>query len=113
MSIEERLTHFLKDSADWEKKSTSISGIFLLKLPRLKTSAGEESIAIEINPINAVTGSPTKKRGVVIRSASELEEISRILANPKLVELAKKIDKVNPSEIKAKARITDSDIIEI
>jgi hypothetical protein len=111
MSIEERLTHFLKESANWEKKSTSISGIFLLKLPRLKTSAGQESIAIEINPINAVTGLPTKKRGLVIRSALELEEISRILANPKLVELAKKVDKVNPS--KAKAGITDSDIIEI
>jgi hypothetical protein len=46
--MEERLTHFLKESANWEKRSTSISGIFLLKLPRLKTSAGQESIAIEI-----------------------------------------------------------------
>jgi hypothetical protein len=44
MLIEERLTHFLKESADWEKKSTSILGIFLLKLPRLKTSAGVKNL---------------------------------------------------------------------
>ena len=62
MSIEERLTHFLKESANWEKKSTSISDIFLLKLPRLKTSAGQESIAIEINPINSLTGFTYKEK---------------------------------------------------
>jgi hypothetical protein len=44
---------------------TSIPGIFLLRLPRLK-SAAPPSLAIEINPVGE-SGSPTKKRGVVIR----------------------------------------------
>ena len=41
-------------------------------------------------------GSITKKRGVVIRSGSELDEISRLLSHPKVGELSKKIDEVNP-----------------
>jgi hypothetical protein len=52
-------------------------------------------LAIEINPIDTY-GSITKRRGVVIRSASELNEISRLLSHPKVGELSKKIDAVNP-----------------
>src|ERR687887_399403 len=114
MSTEERLAQFLKESKDWQRKTTSIRGIFLLKLPRFKTS--DESVAIEINPVNAATGSATKKRGIVIRSTSELELIKGILTDPKLAELAKKIDEVNPPEIEKSAKAktgNDSDIIEI
>ena len=117
MSTEERLTQFLKESKDWQRKTTSIRGIFLLKIPRFKTSAAAaESVAIEINPVNAATGSATKKRGIVIRSTSELELIKGILTDPKLAELAKKIDEVNPPEIEKSAKAktgNDSDIIEI
>jgi hypothetical protein len=48
MSMQERLTEFLKDSSDWERKSTSIQGVFLLKLPNSKAGTWKESIAIEI-----------------------------------------------------------------
>jgi len=57
----------------------------------------QASIAIEINPIDAA-GSATKKRGIVIRSASDLNQFNRILANEKLIELAKKLDEVNPKQ---------------
>jgi hypothetical protein len=115
MSMEERLTQFLKESADWKRRSTNISGIFLLKLPGSKTGTRKESVAIEINPINQETGYPTKKRGIVLRSASELEEINAILSNLKLTELANKVDNVNPVEMKSKAKgsAANSDIIEI
>ncbi len=36
-----------------------------------------------------------------MRSASELDEFNRILANQKLVELAKKVDQVNPTQKEA------------
>jgi hypothetical protein len=49
-----------------------VPGIFLLKLPRSKNRSWREVIAIEINPINQTTLSPTKKRRMVIRSSSEL-----------------------------------------
>jgi hypothetical protein len=114
VSIQERLSQFLKESEGWGRKTTSVPGIFLLKLPSSKTGTRKEALAIEINPINPATSSPTKKRGIVIRSVSELEQITKILTNPKMSELARKMDGINPTEVKSKAKSTDMlDIIEI
>ena len=85
MSTDQGLLQFLNEGKDWEKKATSIPGIFLLRLPGLKSAA--PSLAIEINPIGG-SGSPTKKRGLVLRSSSELEEITKLLLNPKISQLA-------------------------
>jgi hypothetical protein len=53
------------------------------------------SLAIEINPVDS-SGSSTKRRGIIIRSGLELEEIKSLLSNPKMIQLAKSIDEVNP-----------------
>src|SRR5215470_9394408 len=71
----------------------------------------QAAIAIEINPVDS-TGSATKKRGIVVRSASELDEFNRILSNQKLVELTRKMDQVNPKQ-KESASIGSSDVFEI
>jgi len=68
-----------------------------LKLPSSRSR--QASIAIEINPLDAA-GSATKKRGKVIKSASELDQFNRILANQKLMELARRIDEINPKQKK-------------
>jgi hypothetical protein len=95
VDINEKLGQFLKEGQNWEKKPTNIQGVFL-----------------SINA--ATTGSTTKKKGIIIRSGSELEQINQLLSNPKLVELAKKIEAVNP---KTKEDIStsgsDTDIFEI
>jgi hypothetical protein len=95
MTADERLFQYLKDGKDWERKATSLPGVFLLKLPAFKGRAA--ALAIEINPVDS-SGSASKKRGVVIRSGAELEEINRLLSNPKLSLLAKSIDEVNPEK---------------
>ena len=79
-----------------------------MKLPSSRSRQG--SIAIEINPVDA-TGSASKKRGIVIRSALELDQFNRILPNQKLIELARRIDEVNPKQKEATA--TGSDVFEI
>ena len=89
----ERLRQFLNDGRNWERKATNIPGAFLFRLPASKGRPA--SLAIEINPVDTY-GSITKKRGVVIRSASELDEVSRLLGHPKVDELSKKIDAINP-----------------
>ena len=109
MSIEERVAGFLKDARDWERRPTNIAGVFLLKLPSSRTRQG--AVVIEINPVDA-TGVVTKKRGIVIRSASELNEFSRILANQKLGELARKVDEVNPKQ-RESPTTPRSDVFEI
>jgi hypothetical protein len=51
MTIEDRLTGFLKDPRDWERRATSIPGVFLLKLPSSRTR--QAAIAIKINPLDS------------------------------------------------------------
>ena len=109
MTNDERLLQFLKDGKDWERKTTNLPGVFLLRLPSFKGKPA--SIAVEINPVST-SGSPMKKRGIVIRSASELDEINRLLSNPKVINLAKNIDEVNP-EKKTYASGTSEDIFEV
>jgi hypothetical protein len=109
MSVDQRLTRFLEEARDWEKTATRIPGLFLLKLPGLR--GNPPSIAIEINPVDA-SGSPTKKRGVVVRSAAELGWIRDILSNPKAAELAERMDKVNPQKKEPSTR-TSADIFEV
>jgi len=74
-------------------RPTDIPGVFLFRL--LASKGRPANLAIEINLIDTY-GYITKKRGVVIRSASELDDISRLLSHPKVGELSKKIDVVNP-----------------
>ena len=80
-----------------------------MKLPSFRSR--QASIAIELNPVNA-TGAVTKKRGVVIRSTSELNQFNSILADQKLIELARRIDEVNPNQ-KEESTTTGSDVFEI
>ena len=105
--VDDRLTQLLKEGSEWDRKPTSIPGVFLLKLPSLRSKP--ESLVIEINPIDT-SGSPTKKRGIIIRSSSELDQIRKILTNSKLEQLAKSIDDVNP-EVRSVSM--SSDIFEI
>ena len=90
VDVNEKLAQFLREGQNWEKRATNIQGVFLLKLPTYKKSP--PSIGIEINPVNVAA----KKRGIIIRSGSELEQITQLVANPKVVELAKKIEAINP-----------------
>jgi hypothetical protein len=111
--VNEKLAQFLNEGQNWEKKPTNIEGVFLLKLPTFKKSP--PSIGIEVNPVSASTSSATiikKRRGIIIRSGSELEQINQLLSNPKVVELAKKIEAVNPKEDKS-PRSSDTEIFEI
>ncbi len=108
MSVEDKLTSFLSQSRDWERRPTNIPGIFLLKLPSSRSR--QASIAIEINPVDA-TGAATKKRGIVIRSTAELDQFNQILANQKLVELTRRIDEVNQKQ--KEVGTAGSDVFEI
>jgi hypothetical protein len=82
--VNEKLGQFLNQGQNWEKKSTSLPGVFILIFYSIHYR--------EINPI----GLGTKKRGIIIRSGSELEQIDQLLSNPKVAELAKKIETANP-----------------
>ena len=107
--VNDKLAQFLSEGQNWEKRATNIQGVSLLKLPAFKKSLS--SIGLEVNPESTAT----KKRGIIIRSGSELEQISHLLANPKVIELAKKIETVNPKikEDNATMGSTSTDVLEI
>src|SRR6476646_10419813 len=106
---DERLRQFLNEGQAWEKKVTNVAGVFLVKLPTFKGTS--PSLAIEVNPVTP-GGSVTKRRGIIIRSSAELEVISRLLSNPKVAQLAKSIDDVNPSK-ESTIKRSGTDIFEI
>jgi len=107
---DERLSQFLREGKNWERKASSISGVFLIKLPEYKSRP--PYIAMEINPVDS-TGAATKKRGILIKSSSELEQISNILTNAKIVHLATRLDEVNPEKKSRAPQPTETDVFEI
>jgi hypothetical protein len=105
--VDERLAQFLKDGKDWERKPTSMPGVFLLKMPAYKSRSA--SIAIEINPVDS-SGAATKRRGIVIKSQSELDQICKMITNPKIIQLTSSIDEINPEKNQP---LKESEVFEI
>ena len=86
-------------------------GIFILKMPAYKSSPAR--LAIELNPVDG-SGSPMKKRGLVLRSKEELEEYKTIFQVEKLTPLIEQVEKVNPEESKKQVfKKGGEDVLEI
>ena len=94
---EEKLSEFLDTGKDWGKVKTSVPGVFVLKMPGTKNR--QPSLAVEINPVDA-GGSPTKRRGLIIRTIEELLEFKEILNNDKIENLLEMLEDVNPESAK-------------
>ena len=104
---EEKLEEFLQTGKDWGKVKTSVPGVFVMKMPGSKNR--EPSLSVEINPVDA-SGSPTKRRGLIIRSVDELLEFKDILSNEKVETLLEMLEDVNPGLPESKQ---SKDVIEL
>jgi hypothetical protein len=107
---DEKLLEFLKNGKDWERRATTVPGIFVLRLP----SDGKRpaSLAVELNPVDEL-GKPTKKRGLVLRNSSELQEFRKLINDEKLTTLMDKIDEVNPRSSMVRKREAGGEVFEI
>jgi len=103
-SLEQRLRDFLRSGGDWERSRTNIPGVFVVKLPGRDPRGAE--LALEINPVDG-QGQPRKKRGYMVRGKAELEELSRILSDPRLARLAEALESVNPRTVRNDSRMID------
>ena len=108
-TVDYRLTDFLKDGNDWERKQTNVPGVFLLKLPAFRSRPA--CIAIEIDALGQ-GGGGNRGRGLIIRAKEELEHLSNILNNDKVIELASAVEKVNPVKTGTSSAV-DSEVFEI
>jgi hypothetical protein len=106
---EEKLTDFLKTGKEWTRMRTSIPGVFVLKLPPYKSSPTR--LVVELNPVDE-TGRPKKRRGLVLRFSSELEDYKELFQYEKLSKLLGILDSVNPG-VEAIRRKKGEEIIEL
>ena len=108
--LSQTLKTFLEKGKDWERKATSVPGIFLLKLPPYRNSPSQ--LAVEINPIDT-SGDPTKRRGLILRSPLELKEFRKLINEAKLEALMGAMEEVNPSARKPERLKHEKEVIEI
>jgi len=109
-TVDNRLTEFLKEGNDWERKQTNVPGVFLLKLPAFKSRPA--CIAIEIDAMGQGGGGANRRRGLIIRTKDDIEHLANILNNDKVIELASAVEKVNPIKTGASSTV-DSEVFEI
>jgi len=108
VGLESKLADFLKSGKDWERKQTTVPGVFVLKMPPFRGSPAR--LAVELNPVDDL-GRPTKKRGVLLRSSEELAEYKKLLEDGRLASLLKNVDALSPRAVKKEEPTPD--VIEI
>ncbi len=79
-----------------------------MKMPGNKSRT--QCLSVEINPVDA-GGSPTKRRGLIIRTVDELLEFKEIIGNEKVETLLEMLEDVNPDSGKSGKK--SKDVIEI
>ena len=109
-TVDNRLTDFLNEGKDWERKQTNVPGVFLLKLPAFRSRPA--CIAIEIDAMGQGGGGGNRRRGLIIRTKEDIEQLSNILNNDKVIELASAVEKVNPIKTSTSSTV-DSEVFEI
>ena len=109
-TVDSKLTDFLKEGKDWERKQTNVPGVFLMKLPAFRSRPA--CVAIEIDALGRGGGADNRRRGLIIRSKEEIEQLSDILNNEKLIELASAVQKLNPIQTSTSSTV-DSEVFEI
>jgi hypothetical protein len=106
---EEKLADFLKTGKDWSRIKTTVPSIFVVKLPPYRSSPAR--LTVELNPVDE-TGTPKKRRGLILRSTGELEEFKELFRDEKLPKLLSMIDSVNP-KVEVGKRRKEEGVIEL
>ncbi|MDW0222086.1 MAG: hypothetical protein QOC40_03100 [Nitrososphaeraceae archaeon] len=107
---DKRLIEFLENGKDWERKQTNIPGVFLIRLPQFRSRPA--CIGVELDALNRGGGS-NRRRGIILRTSEELQQLLDIVTNKKLSELTSSIEKVNPVQQASMGANLDNEIFEI
>jgi hypothetical protein len=107
---DKRLTEFLEKGKDWERKQTNIPGVFLIRLPQFRSRPA--CIGVELDALNR-GGGGNRRRGIILRTREELQQLLDMVTNKKLSELTSSIEKVNPVQQASIGANLDNEIFEI
>src|ERR687891_386754 len=104
---DKRLIDFLKDGKDWERKQTNVPGVFLIRLPQFRSRP--PCIGVELDVLNR-GGGGNRRRGIILRTKDELNQLLDIVTNKKLGDLTSSIEKVNPIQQASMGANLDNEI---
>jgi len=107
---DKRLLEFLENGKDWERKQTNIPGVFLIRLPQFRSRPA--CIGVELDALNR-GGGGNRRRGIILRTSEELQQLLDIVTNKKLSELTSSIEKVNPVQQANMGVHLDNEIFEV
>ena len=107
---DKRLIEFLENGKDWERKQTNIPGVFLIRLPQFRSRPA--CIGVELDALNR-GGGGNRRRGIILRTSEDLQQLLDIVTNKKLSELTSSIEKVNPVQQASMGANLDNEIFEI
>lgn len=81
MELAASIKESMETASEWEKKRTSVPGIFLVRLPGPKFR-----VMLEFNPPSA-SGAPSKRKGLYFSEASALEAARRAFSDQRMDDL--------------------------
>ncbi len=101
----EEIKRTMEHAEDWEKKKTSIPGIFLVKMPDR-----ELRVMLMFNPLDE-QGVPTKRKGFYFGSAETVQAARAAFPDPRLDDLVSAVEKLNGAS--GRKRPSDEDVFEV
>ena len=87
--IAENIRRTMEHAEDWEKKKTSIPGIFLVKMPDKQLR-----IMLVFNPPDAA-GNPLKKKGLFFADMNTVASAREAFPDKRLDDLVAAVEKIN------------------
>jgi hypothetical protein len=106
---EKKLAGFLQTGKDWSRLKTRVRGVFVVKLSAYRSSPTR--LAVELNPVDE-EDAPTKRRGLILRSSSELNASRDMLQDEWLSTLLRAMNAVNPGT-RTGTRQAGDDVLEL
>jgi len=91
--MSERLRDLLERGGDWERRPTTIPGVFVVRMPAARGRPA--SLGVEVNPLDE-HWRPTKRRPLLLRSMAERKAFRQILNDQRLERLMEMVEEVNP-----------------
>ncbi|MCP4763112.1 MAG: hypothetical protein GY870_15150 [archaeon] len=98
------LEDFLVTATAWEKMSTPMDSVFVVKVPGPKANReGGSRLMIEVNPVDEA-GKPKKRKGLFIADSEMYNQFVEALAEDGIIKLLNTIQSINPVKKSGKLR---------
>ncbi|MHA1910291.1 MAG: hypothetical protein ACTSYA_01230 [Candidatus Kariarchaeaceae archaeon] len=108
ISMKEALREFREVAEQWEKQSTSIPGLRLVRMPQGKKQPFAK-LSVEMMPVDE-EGNPRKRKGLFITNLEDFEFYAELFANPKVRDLLETIIDLN---LETEPKKEDESVLEL